>query len=1006
MDQPIIRQIIKLYAIYLSALRGDEAISASESFLTYLKTYYPAISKRMVDMVLSDCSQRMMEKGYTAEQLTDEVIQDTKESMGYRDQLQFFIMLLDIANQFDAFEKLLQPKTIAQKLGISEEDFLRYRLFMTMHVPDAVSSPDFLVFSSIKADQTEKLEGRWIDDRVQVQQEDESLLNVEGFTGKLMAIYLKPVQAFIVRCVDNEWIEVDGTKLNECKFKIVGAGSSISFNNKTILTYNDIKQRFIQQNSGRPIAVSVNNLHYKPLRTGNTIHSLSAREQTGSLVGILGKEGSGKTTLLKLLSGQVVPVGGNIEINGYDLQKNRYLLKDIIGYVPEEDLLFEELTVYDNLLMNARLYYGGLPGHEIRQKVDLLLASLSLSDIRDNVVGNVLNKNIQPGQRRILNIALELLREPQLLLVDNALSGLSMADSAKVISILHHYTLAGNLVITSITQVGSNIFSYFDSIWILDEGGYPVYTGSPHKLATYLCRHLGMMDHRPEVIDPATIIDLVNHQVQRENMVSQRTISPEEWHRHFLASKRTGQYEPSRKSIFPTRPIKIPNLEIQLLIFSLRNFKCKFSRINNLIYALLSGPVIALILGFFLRQPQGHSSWFSTNTNLPAYMFISVIIAMFMGIILSAEEIMKERNIMLREQFLEFSRFSYVNSKIIYLLLIIALQSLLYIIIGNAMMGIKGMIWPYWIVIYSVACFGVLTGLLFSCSVKKLSTIYEIVVPVFIALQVLFGGGVISYHALNLEKTKYVPLVGELMVSKWGYEALAVKQYSGNQYQQNFLTIDKHISRSNYYAFYLVPELAKIISQCEEMNPENDSLHVMTRIVYDELNAIAREPDVFPFEFQKALNDPEISEEVLTETRDYLTYLELFFYERHETFLMQKNQLTQHLIDSLGQDGFDRLKKEHYNARLEKIVTNSDYEDQIELIGDRFIRFRDGIYQAPVSNYGRAIMFTPTKIFNGQEMNTLWFNISIIWMFSTLLYLLLLTDAINYIRHRISPFRP
>ena len=101
-----------------------------------------------------------------------------------------------------------------------------------------------------------------------------------------------------------------------------------------------------------------------------------------------------------------------------------------------------------------------------------------MNDIRDKVVGNVLNKNIQPGQRRILNIALEMLREPQILLVDNALSGLSMADSAKVIKILHHYTLEGNLVITSITQVDSNMFNHFDKVWILDEGGYPVYTGS------------------------------------------------------------------------------------------------------------------------------------------------------------------------------------------------------------------------------------------------------------------------------------------------------------------------------------------------------------------------------------------------------------------------------------------------------------------------------------------------------------------------------------------------
>ncbi|MBN2762497.1 MAG: ATP-binding cassette domain-containing protein, partial [Bacteroidales bacterium] len=796
-------------------------------------------------------------------------------------------------------------------------------------------------------------------------------------------------------------IEIDGTKLKECRLKIIEAGSNITYNNKTILTYNDIKQRYIQQNTKQIISLSVNNLQYRPLRAGNPIQSITTSEQTGSLIGILGKEGTGKTTLLKLLSGQIAPTKGNIEINGYDLRKNRYLLKDIIGYVPEEDLLFEELSVFDNLLINARLYYSSLSRHEIRQKIDQLLSVLTLTDIRDKIVGNIMNKKIQPGQRRILNIALELLREPQILLVDNALAGLSLSDSIKVIKVLHNYTLEGNLVITSVSQVGSNMFSYFDDIWILDDGGYPVYTGPTHKLTDYLYKHLDYVDQYPETVDSATIIDLINHEEPGDDAGMQRAVSPQKWHQLYLASVRAEQPEKSRKSIFPTRPIKIPNLEIQFLIFSFRNFKCKFSRINNLVYIMLSGPVVALILAFFLRQPQSGPSNFSMNPNIPAYQYISIIIAMFMGIALSAGEILKERNILLKEQYLEFSLFSYINSKIAFLLLITGIQCFLYILVGNALLGIKGMFWSYWIVIYSVACFGVLTGLLFSASARKLSTIYEILVPIFIALQVLFGGGLIPYHNLNLSKSKYIPFIGELMVSRWGYEALAVRQFSGNLYQKNFLEVDKNINRSHYYAFYLLPELERIIDKCSMMNPGHDSLSVLTHIVYNELNAIASKTDVFPFEFLDELKEAEINRELLTETRDYLTWLRLHFYERHENFRIQKDELTQQLIDSLGQEGFNRLKSDHYNEKLEKIVTNSDYTDQIGLIGDRFIRFRNGIYQTPESNYGRALMFVTSKIFNGQEINTLWFNISIIWMFSTLIYLILLTDAVNYFRNHV-----
>ena len=377
------------------------------------------------------------------------------------------------------------------------------------------------------------------------------------------------------------------------------------------------------------------------------------------------------------------------------------------------------------------------------------------------------------------------------------------------------------------------------------------------------------------------------------------------------------------------------------------------------------------------------------------------MVALFMGIVISSGEILKDRNIIRKEQFLGLSRFSYINSKIVFLLVIVALQSFLYTTVGNSILEIKGMIVTYWIVLFSLACFGVLIGLLFSSVVNRLNAIDQKLVPVFLALQVLFGGAVIPYQVLNLEKTKYVPLLGELTISRWGYEAIAVQQFSCNKFQKHFFALDQDINRSTYYISYLLPELSKMTDHCLEMKAGNDSLPKNTRIIYNELKAIASEPEIFPFEFLASLKKEDISSDLLTETRDYLTYLKLHFYEKQETSQAQKDQIIRRLTDSLGQAGFSQLKNEYYNEKLEVIVTNSHYGRQIELTGDRFIRFRDGIYQTPVSNYGRAVMFAPSKIFNGQKMSTLWFNISIIWMFSFVVYLLLLTDALNFIRKNI-----
>jgi ABC-type multidrug transport system ATPase subunit len=1002
MDQPIIRQIIRLVAIRISTLRGMMIHTANESLLDYFRILHQDVSNNAIETMISGCHHRMEEKGMTSDQLWDEAMIEIRESLEHKDQLQLYLMLLDLANQSEFLEKIIQPLNHAAAFGVSEDDADRFRLFISARDPSAGDMTDCLVFSSAQADKTEKLEGRWIEDRIQDLPDGENILEVEGLKGKLLVMYLKPIQSFVVRCIENEGLEVDGIRLSDCRFKILGAGSSIHFNGKSILTFSEIKQRYLQQNTRRFISLSINDLQLNRTRSENPIHSLTLREQSGSLIGILGKEGSGKTTLLKLLAGHIAPEKGHIEINGYDLQKNRYLLKDIIGHVPEEDLLFEELTVYDNLLMNARLFYSSLPGHEIRHKVDHLLRTLFMNDIRDKVVGNVLNKNLQPGQRRILNIALEILREPQILIVDNALSGLSMSDSAKVIRILHQYTLEGNLVITSITQVNSRIFNYFDKVWIMDEGGYPVYTGPTHKAAAYLYKKLDGTEKQPEEVDPATLIDLINlsHE-HREHAEVKRILSPQEWHRLYLASRRPETADIARKSIFPARLIKIPNLEVQFLIFSLRNFLCKFSRIDNLIYTLLSGPLIALILGFFLRRAEGAEYSFSANDNLPAYQFISIMVALFMGIVISSGEILKDRNILRKEQFLELSRFSYINSKIVFLLVIVALQSFLYTATGNTILEIKGMTGTYWIVLFSIACFGVLIGLLFSSVAHRLNAIDQKLVPVFLAVQVLFGGAVIPYQALNLEKTKYVPILGELTISRWGYEAISVQQFSRNPYQKNYFALDQDINRSDYYISYLLPELSKMAEDCLEMKAGNDSLPKYAKILYNELKAFASEPEVFPFEFLASLKKEEISPDLISETRDYLTYLKLHFYEKQETYLAQKGKITLHLTDSLGRAELSHLKNEYYNEKLEEIVTNSHYGRQIELIGDRFIRFRDGIYQTPVSNYGRAVMFTPSKIFNGQKMNTLWFNISIIWIFSFVIYLLLLTDAINFIRRNI-----
>ncbi len=157
------------------------------------------------------------------------------------------------------------------------------------------------------------------------------------------------------------------------------------------------------------------------------IDHLLVVNDTGKLVGIIGGSGVGKSTLLNVLNGNLKPQKGKVLINGYNLnyEKEKSELQGVIGYVPQEDLLIEDLTVYQNLFFNAKLCLNQFGKDEIEETVNKILEDLDLQDIKDLKVGNPLKKVISGGQRKRLNIGLELIREPSILFVDEPTSGLS-----------------------------------------------------------------------------------------------------------------------------------------------------------------------------------------------------------------------------------------------------------------------------------------------------------------------------------------------------------------------------------------------------------------------------------------------------------------------------------------------------------------------------------------------------------------------------------------------------
>ena len=167
---------------------------------------------------------------------------------------------------------------------------------------------------------------------------------------------------------------------------------------------------------------------------------------------------------------------------------------------------------------------------------------------------------------------------------------------------------------------------------------------------------------------------------------------------------------------------------------------------------------------------------------------MSVIVAIFMGLTVSAEEIIKDRKILKREAFLNLSWSGYLLSKVTVQFLISAIQAFTFVIIGNTIMGIKGMYFEYWLVLFSSWATANVMGLLISDSFKTVVTIY-ILIPFLVIPQIILSGIIVKYENLNpqISSPKNIPLYGEIITARWAYEGLATYQFMNNEFQETIM---------------------------------------------------------------------------------------------------------------------------------------------------------------------------------------------------------------------------
>jgi energy-coupling factor transporter ATP-binding protein EcfA2 len=647
-----------------------------------------------------------------------------------------------------------------------------------------------------------------------------------------------------------------------------------------------------------------------------------------------------------------------------------------------------------------------------------VLEDLGLAEIKDLKVGSPLRKTISGGQRKRLNIGLELLREPAVLFCDEPTSGLSSRDSENIIDLLKELSLKGRLVFAVIHQPSSDIFKMFDKLLILDTGGYQIYYGNPVDAIVYFKKSINLVNsdegecHECGNVNPEQIFNIIETKVINEygHFTNERKISAEQWNDIYKKNYRAFHVATSKDE--PHSTLNIPSRLKQAHLFSMRDLQAKIHNRQYMIINLLEAPVLAFILAFIVRYYNVDDKLLTgymlgKNLNVPAYLFMSVIVALFMGLTVSAEEIIRDRKILKREAFLHLSRSSYIFSKISILFILSAIQTLMFVLVGSYILEIKGLFFEHWFILFSVSCFANLLGLNISSAFNSAVTIY-ILIPLLLIPQLILSGVVVKFDKLNpsIGNTATVPFVGDLMASRWAFEAAMVTQFKDNEFQQEFYLYDKVMADADFMKIYFIPELETRLQYCINNFRQQDAqvkeamqknLDLIRYEINQELNKVGadkfkRMGDLVPAKFDSA---------VYEDVTLFVDQLKKFYTRRFNVADQKKEAKIRDLTKTPEREKEFELFRERYsNEAVSDLVKNVSESHRVIEKDGKLIQKIYPIYKDPEPDHMvdfNAQFYMPTKHFLSMNVDTFYFNTGVIWSMTLVLALMLYFDILRII---------
>ena len=1007
MSERILKALMQLFAIVANVGRDD---SNSREFVRQFLD--EQLNKELVNeyLVVYDNyynEQNKKREGLKARKRTSlnsvkvlKICMEINKELTQKQKIYVLVQLVEFIyqNNNDTEQAIEFVETVADSFNISRKEYVLINDFISATKEELPKTTNLLL---INENEVKK-------------QGDHFHIQAVGLSGEARVLFLGAVNMMFLKYFGATELQLNGQLIKPEKSYVLNQGSSLRGSKVAPIYYSDIINRFLADTGKEKTSFTVDNITYK-FKNGNIgLHPMTLEEESGNLIGIMGASGAGKSTLLNVLNGNYKPTTGSVKINSHDIHEaeNKEVIEGVIGYVSQDDLLIEELTVFQNIFYNAKLCFGDLSDKQIVRLTFKVLQSLGLFEIKDLKVGSPLDKTISGGQRKRVNIALELIREPSVLFVDEPTSGLSSRDSENIMDLLKELTLRGKLIFVVIHQPSSEIFKMFDKLIILDTGGYLIYNGNPVDAIIYFKQMVqqanAVESECPTCgnVNPEQIFNIIESKILDEygNQTNKRKIPPKDWYKKYNQHlESTANEEVEVNTNPPEANLKIPNAWKQFSVFIKRDVLSKLTNKQYLLINFLEAPILGLILSFIIKYSNTDEATqlgyvFRENQNLIAYVFMSVIVALFLGLTVSAEEIIRDRKILKREKFLNLSRGSYLFSKIFIMFSVSAIQILTFVLVGNTILEIKGMYFDYWLILFSTACFANMLGLNISSSFDSAVTIY-ILIPFLIIPQIILSGVIVKFEKLNPAITvqKKVPFAGEIMASRWAFEALSVNQFKNNQFNKRFFYIDKDIKaanfRKNFWLSRLQDKLNFLERRLGKEKEESQELLAAVGLIRTEILKENKRNTEVQFDDIDQLKG-EINQEMLSKIAFYLDDLNDYYLDRYKHFNDKKDQLLIKLNETEeDKAAFIKLKNDYTNESLENLVTNKNDLIKIIEVDNELIQRANPIYKDPVGF--RAHFLAPSKKLFGRNITTFSANLMVLWSFSIALAITLYYDGLR-----------